>query len=150
MFGYDDKGSSSSPCSPEYRGASAFSEPETQVVREFVNSRNLRLWLHFDGSGAATYRPFCYKNSDSLFTNADDLAFYDDLVDEVYDDLQSYAEASGVANGKLLDWAYNKTILALEVGLTEARPKGEEILQELKGQDEAVDGLLEYMTAEFM
>jgi len=32
-------GSSSSPSSETYRGASAFSAPETQVVRDFVNSR---------------------------------------------------------------------------------------------------------------
>jgi carboxypeptidase T len=28
-FGYDDDGSSSNPCAQDYRGAYAFSEPET-------------------------------------------------------------------------------------------------------------------------
>jgi hypothetical protein len=37
-FGYGlNTGSSSNPCNDTYRGTSAFSEPETQAVRDFVN-----------------------------------------------------------------------------------------------------------------
>lgn len=41
-WGYDGSGSSGSPSSDVYRGTGPFSEPETQAVRQFVNSRNFR------------------------------------------------------------------------------------------------------------
>lgn len=149
MFGFDNQGSSADPCSHFYRGSSAFSEPETQVVRDFVNSRNLRLWIHFDGLEDSVYRPFCYKDSDKLFTLKDDLDFYESLTD-VYEDLSSFADSSGLANGKQLDWAYNKSIIALEVSLPEGKPRGEAILPEVEKQSSAVDDLLGYMAADFV
>mmetsp|Transcript_28605 Transcript_28605/g.50867 ORF Transcript_28605/g.50867 Transcript_28605/m.50867 type:complete len:364 (+) Transcript_28605:534-1625(+) len=149
MFAYDDEGSSADPCSEKYRGSNAFSEPETQVVRDFVNSKNLRLWIHYDGANDAVYRPFCYKDSDNLFTNTDDLDFYDSLKDSAYDDIESFASASTEANGKLLDWAYNKSIIALEVSLSESKPDNEEILTEVKKQSSPVQELLSTMTANF-
>jgi len=40
-FGYGlNSGSSSNPCSDTYRGTAAFSEPESQAVRDFVNDIN--------------------------------------------------------------------------------------------------------------
>ncbi len=39
-WGYDNDGSSPYPCDPTYRGTAAFSEPETQAVRDFILSRN--------------------------------------------------------------------------------------------------------------
>ncbi len=47
-WGYDDIGSSPYPSSVLYRGTNAFSEPETQIIREFVNNRhfNISLYLH--------------------------------------------------------------------------------------------------------
>ncbi len=40
QWGFDNQGSSGSASSPTYRGPSAFSEPETQVMRDYVDSRN--------------------------------------------------------------------------------------------------------------
>ncbi|MDI6803354.1 MAG: M14 family zinc carboxypeptidase [Bacteroidota bacterium] len=39
MWGYDNSGSSPTPSTQTYRGTSAFSEPETQVLRDLCNSR---------------------------------------------------------------------------------------------------------------
>ena len=47
MWGYDDEGSSPDPYSETYRGASAFSEPETQALREFVNDREFKICLNY-------------------------------------------------------------------------------------------------------
>ena len=53
MFGYkvnnQEMGSSSDPCSEEYHGESAFSEPETQSVRDFILARQtfLKTVLNF-------------------------------------------------------------------------------------------------------
>ena len=38
MFGRNEQGSSSDPCAEDYRGTEAFSEPETQAVRDYVTS----------------------------------------------------------------------------------------------------------------
>lgn len=35
-FGLDAQGSSNDPCQEDYRGPRAFSEPETQAVRDYV------------------------------------------------------------------------------------------------------------------
>jgi hypothetical protein len=42
MWGYDDNGSSPYGSDETYRGTSAFSEPETQAMRNFVNPRRFR------------------------------------------------------------------------------------------------------------
>lgn len=48
-FGYQwgrDSGSSSDPCSHSYRGNSPFSEPESQMMRDFVLSKNIKIALN--------------------------------------------------------------------------------------------------------
>lgn len=47
-FAYDTIGSSSNPCAEEFRGTSAFSEPETRAIKDFVLERkNLLVSLNF-------------------------------------------------------------------------------------------------------
>jgi carboxypeptidase T len=45
-WGYDDNGSSPDPNSDTYRGPSAFSEVETQLVRDFCNDHEFKLALN--------------------------------------------------------------------------------------------------------
>ena len=45
-WGTNDLGSSPEPCSPIYRGESAFSEPETSVLKDFMLNKNFRNVLH--------------------------------------------------------------------------------------------------------
>jgi hypothetical protein len=46
MWGYDNIGSSPTSSSDTYRGASAFSEPETQAIRNFCNARQFQTALN--------------------------------------------------------------------------------------------------------
>lgn len=46
-WGFDDFGSSPFPDDDTYRGPSAFSEPENQNIRDFVNSRNFVIAVNF-------------------------------------------------------------------------------------------------------
>jgi hypothetical protein len=46
-WGYDDIGSSPYQSDETYRGASAFSEPETQSMREFIDSRHFKVEMNF-------------------------------------------------------------------------------------------------------
>jgi carboxypeptidase T len=47
MWGYNNSGSSNIPSDETYRGTSAFSEPETQAYRDFVNSKNFKTTLNY-------------------------------------------------------------------------------------------------------
>lgn len=46
-WGADDVGSSPNPCSDVFRGDSAFSEPETSVLRDFMGEKNFQNVLHY-------------------------------------------------------------------------------------------------------
>jgi hypothetical protein len=60
MWGYDNEGSSSRPSDPTYRGAEAFSEPETQAVREFINEHDFGITIYFHAWGNLVLYPFGY------------------------------------------------------------------------------------------
>ena len=51
MWGYDEIGSSSDPGGATYRGTAAFSEPEAQTIRDFVNSREFTISLFYHAYG---------------------------------------------------------------------------------------------------
>jgi hypothetical protein len=46
-WGYDDIGSSPDPTNDTYRGSAAFSEPETQALRNFIDSRHFKIIMNF-------------------------------------------------------------------------------------------------------
>ena len=46
-WGYDNDGSSPDPGDATYRGSAAFSEPETQTIRDFCNSKNIKTALNY-------------------------------------------------------------------------------------------------------
>lgn len=61
-WGVDDTGSSGLPCEEDYRGKSAFSEPETQGIRDFVVAHpNLKIALNFHAWGNLLVVPFNYS-----------------------------------------------------------------------------------------
>lgn len=46
-FAYDDIGSSNNKCGEDYRGPSAFSEPETQNIASFIETHeNIMIWIN--------------------------------------------------------------------------------------------------------
>ena len=61
-FGFDDEGSKPQPCAEDYRGEFAFSELETQAVRDFVggHSGNIKLALNFHAWGDLWIMPYNY------------------------------------------------------------------------------------------
>jgi hypothetical protein len=61
-WGYDNLGSSPSPGSETYRGASAFSEPETQVIRALADSSKFILALNYHSYGNYFIYPWGYDN----------------------------------------------------------------------------------------
>jgi hypothetical protein len=59
-WGYDNTGSSPTTSSDTYRGTSAFSEPETQIIRNFCNAHTFSLSFDFHSYGNYCIHPFGY------------------------------------------------------------------------------------------
>lgn len=61
-WGYDNSGSSGQPSQETYRGPSRFSEPETQVARDFFASYYIRTCMDFHTYGRYNLYPWGYAN----------------------------------------------------------------------------------------
>ncbi|MDP8238462.1 MAG: M14 family zinc carboxypeptidase [Candidatus Hatepunaea meridiana] len=59
-WGYDNEGSSPRVYDQTYRGAEAFSEPETQAAREFINDHNFTTTIYFHSWGNLILYPIGY------------------------------------------------------------------------------------------
>ena len=66
MWGFDNVGSSNDPCAPTYRGTEAFSEPETQVLRDFTMAHDFVTVFNCHTHGRLLIRPFGYDESVAL------------------------------------------------------------------------------------
>ncbi len=62
-WGFDDNGSSPNPRSQTYRGPAPFSEPETQAIREYVNSREFVIALNNHSFGNLLIYPYGYSDT---------------------------------------------------------------------------------------
>lgn len=106
-WGYDDIGSSPVPGDATYRGDSAFSEPETQMVRDFAISHNFKIALNYHTYGNLLIYPWGYIAS--LFTpDSALLENYGQLLTSHND--YSYGTANQtvgyITNGSSDDWMY--------------------------------------------
>lgn len=59
-WGYDNTGSSTTKSSDTYRGTAAFSEPETQIIRDFCNAHTFNLSFDFHSYGNYCIHPYGY------------------------------------------------------------------------------------------
>ncbi|MCK5115131.1 MAG: T9SS type A sorting domain-containing protein [Candidatus Aegiribacteria sp.] len=62
QWGYDNMGSSPNPYDPTYRGSAAFSEPETETLRSFINSIDPIGSIHYHSYGGMLIYPWNYVN----------------------------------------------------------------------------------------
>jgi len=60
QWGYDDTGSSARTSSETYRGASPFSEPETQALRSLRDAEHYNVSLSFHSFGNVIFYPWSY------------------------------------------------------------------------------------------
>jgi len=107
-WGYDDHGSSPVPGNIIYRGSAPFSEPETQAVRDFVESRNITMWLSYHSFGELLLYPWGYYLGDTP-----DHDVYSALGDSMsaangYLAGNSKSGAIYITNGDSDDWGYGE------------------------------------------
>ncbi|MFH1160997.1 MAG: M14 family zinc carboxypeptidase [bacterium] len=109
MWGYDDQGSSPYPDDETYRGTAAFSEPETQAVRDFCNEKEVKLSLNYHSySNLLTY-PWGYivaQTPDSVTF----MTYSDLLTRENYYVTGLPGQILYVVNGDINDWMYGEQI----------------------------------------
>ena len=107
-FGWGTGGSSTNPCSEVYMGPSAFSEPETQNVKKFVEDHhNLKILLSFHTYSelilypwGGKYDPITDQRDLGAFkTMADTMAKWNGYTPEQASELY-------IASGDTTDWAY--------------------------------------------
>lgn len=107
-YGWGTGGSSKDPCSDIYMGPQAFSEPETQAIKKFVESRpNLKVLLSFHTYSelilypwGGSYEPIKNAQDASAFkTMAQTMAKWNGYTPEQASELY-------IASGDTTDWAY--------------------------------------------
>jgi murein tripeptide amidase MpaA len=112
QWGFDNSGSSGTTSSETYRGPSAFSEPETQAIRDFVLAHpNIRGYMDYHSYSQLLMWPWGYTPSltpvNAKFAEVGN--YMQQLITGVYG---TYYEPGPVnatiypANGVSIDWAY--------------------------------------------
>jgi len=108
MWGLDDTGSSSDGCNETYRGLLPFSEPETQAVRDFVDSHNFQIALNYHSYSNLLIYPFGYTYDNPV--PQDDLDIFIEYGEQMVQ-FNGYALGAGPdllypVNGEACDWMY--------------------------------------------
>lgn len=110
-WAYDDDGSSPNSADDTFRGANAFSEPETQAVRNFCNAHQFKIALNYHTYSNLLIYPWGYVPS---FYTPDSAQFveYGKLMTKV----NNYQYGTGdqtvgyVTNGDSDDWMYGEQL----------------------------------------
>lgn len=110
-WGYDNNGSSPDPCSETYRGASAFSEPESQAIRDFAILNNYGTHFNMHTFGGYILYPWGYINAET----PDSLTYREFAA--LLTSYSGYLYGSGGqllgynSNGSIRDWMYGEQVV---------------------------------------
>ncbi len=109
QWGFDNTGSSNNSSSDTYRGTAGFSEPETQVVRNFCNNHKFRLTLNYHTYSDLLIYPWGYQAN---FYTPDSATFVNYAMLLTRDNHYNYGTANQTvqytANGTSDDWMYGE------------------------------------------
>lgn len=107
-FAHDNIGSSGNPVSDDYRGPAAFSEPETQNMRDFCLAHDFVFSLNYHTYGALLIYPWAYNNQLTIDSNAY-RSYAQILTQENRYAYGTNGETVGyVSNGDADDWLYGE------------------------------------------
>ncbi len=118
-------GSSGNPDNETYRGTAPFSEPETQVMRDFINANpNIAAHIDFHSFSQLILYPWGWEGAPPL--PADDYQTFTSLSGEMSDTIlsvhgQYYTPQPSIdlyaAAGVMSDWTYSQDILGWTIEL---------------------------------
>ena len=106
-WGANNTGSSPNPCSDTYRGTSAFSEPETQIIKDFIENHPFMNILHYHSYGNYYIHPFGLGN----LPEEPDLTTFREIGKQMARE-NSFVIGTGLetvgytVNGDAVDWTY--------------------------------------------
>ncbi len=106
-WGANNTGSSPDPCSAVFRGEAAFSEPETQAVRDFILDHNFKNVLHYHSFSNLYIHAF----GDGSYPDEPDLTTHREIGREMAK-FNGYFVGTGLdgigytVNGDAVDWTY--------------------------------------------
>jgi hypothetical protein len=105
-WGHDDAGSSGSPVSALYRGPSAASEPETQAMQNFIDSRDLTFCISYHAYGNLTLWGPGFKPA--IPVDQDLFVEFGDIVNQQNGYLPGNTGMGNIyiTNGVMDDWVY--------------------------------------------
>jgi len=108
-WGANNTGSSPDPCSDIYRGESAFSEPETQAVRNFILDREFKNVLHYH----SFWNVYIHAFGDGSYPDEPDLTTHSEIGYEMAKHNGFFVgtglDAIGyTVNGDAVDWTYGE------------------------------------------
>lgn len=109
QWGYNNSGSSPTASSDTYRGTSAFSEPETQIVRNFCNTHDFVASMDFHSHGNYCIYPFGYMSTN----NNPELALFQQMgafltAENGFKHGNATQTVNYTANGAGDDWKYGE------------------------------------------
>jgi len=121
-YAYDNVGSSSRGCSEEYRGTGAFSEPETQAIRECARKHAPKIMLHWHGWGNDIAFPYSFDWRAPMSNS--DLGMFQEFATEMaannhYASGRAWESVGYTTNGEADDWGWgdaHAASLTIEVG----------------------------------
>jgi len=102
MWGLDDWGSSPSPSAQTYRGLSPASEPETQVIMDFVNSRNFTLVMNYH-----SYTHVVYIPQNEQWQPPEEAATLITLAQNIFASIENWGVGWGGVSGGTIEWMEN-------------------------------------------
>ena len=110
MWGYDNEGSSPYTYDETYRGPSAFSEPETQALRDFIIAHDFKFIMNAHTYGNWFLYPFGYMH---IYTPDQDI--YSAMGDSAHALNSDYIKGTAwenlySTNGDALDWQYGDQV----------------------------------------
>ena len=106
QWGYDDEGSSPYTYDPTYRGTGPFSEPESQNMRDFIESRDFSITMDYHSYSNLILWPWGYDYvlcpENDLFTMlGDSMAAFNGYAPSPITGLY-------LVNGSTVDWGYGE------------------------------------------
>jgi len=110
QWGYDDIGSSPVTTSNFYRGTGPFSEPETQVVRDYCINHNFLIGVNYHTTSGMAYWRVVFPPWGYNLEQTSDSTIYNQLIRLVIA-LNNYSNGAGIGrnNGDVADWMYGET-----------------------------------------
>ena len=106
-WGYDNTGSSPDPSNETYRGTGPFSEPETQVIRDFSTANVWTLSQNYHTYSDYTMYPWCWQTALTA-DSAIDIAYSSFMVRQNGYMTGTPGQILYNTNGDALDWQYGE------------------------------------------